>query len=97
MPGTAQPPLSLPLEIITTIAGFVAGNNDFGTLASLCVTSRLLKAECERIWIETVVWSHKGPLDENMKKGQDTQVFPESWRHIRYAFPSLWLTRFDCC
>lgn len=40
-----QGPAKLPLEILLLIAGFVAGNNNYGTLLSFCIMSKRIKEE----------------------------------------------------
>lgn len=43
----SQGPAKLPLEILLTIAGFVAGNNDYGTLLSFCLMSKRIREETQ--------------------------------------------------
>jgi hypothetical protein len=48
---------ALPLEILEEIACFVAGENNFGTLAALSATSKLMSQELKRVLYETIVWN----------------------------------------
>jgi hypothetical protein len=48
---------SFPVEIFEAIACFAAGANDYGTLASLCATSKLMSQELKRVLYETVIWN----------------------------------------
>jgi hypothetical protein len=57
---------SFPIEIFAEIACFVAGANEFGTLASLCATSKLMLQELKRVLYETVICDDAllGPSDD---------------------------------
>jgi hypothetical protein len=46
-----------PVEIFDEIACFVAGENNFGTLAALSATSKLMSQELKRVLYETIVWN----------------------------------------
>jgi hypothetical protein len=68
---------------LSSIADFVAGANDFGTLAALCQTSRLMLQECERTLYETVEWDES--LMERFEEGKRTGQYPRQFDYIEYV------------
>ncbi|KAJ9105517.1 hypothetical protein QFC21_001888 [Naganishia friedmannii] len=59
-------PASLPLELLMNIAGFVAGNNSYGTLLNFSLLSKRLRAETIPTLYETIIWSSKGKSDPSV-------------------------------
>ncbi|KAJ9120574.1 hypothetical protein QFC22_002503 [Naganishia vaughanmartiniae] len=55
-------PASLPLELLINIAGFVAGNDSYGTLLNLSLMSKRLRKETIPTLYETIIWNSKGYL-----------------------------------
>lgn len=83
----------LPVELLVIVAGFLAGQNSYGTLASLAGTCKLLKGEIAPTLYETVI------LDSNRQWWRDggdgltvKQIFEESTLKQRIDFR---YTRYD--
>jgi hypothetical protein len=58
--------------MLLEIAGFIAGNNDYGTLLSFTLMSKVIKQEMEPILYETVfVWNVKDLKREPEIGGQE--------------------------
>jgi hypothetical protein len=72
-----------PVEIFGEISSFVAGENDFGTLASLCATSKLMARELKGFLYETVV-INDGFLHRLRSSRDDEDDFQEL-RHVKYV------------
>lgn len=75
-----QPPPILPIELLPNIASFVAGANDYGTLAALVSTSRQMQIEISPILFETVVWNSNLQMRMNACKGNEN--YPKDWKYI---------------
>jgi hypothetical protein len=75
-----------PIEVLVNIARFLAGDNSYGTLAALCVSSKRTHHEVQPILFETVVWD--GRLTEQFVAGKETGEWPKFWEHIKYGFCS---------
>jgi hypothetical protein len=77
-----QPNPVLPIEILTIIAGFAAGANDYAGVAAMCATSHLMHAELKPVLYETVVWNQylQNRLDSSLS---DSDAPP--LRDIKYA------------
>ncbi|KAJ9095217.1 hypothetical protein QFC20_006694 [Naganishia adeliensis] len=74
-------PATLPLEILLSIAAFVAGDNNYGTLLNFCLVSKCLKEEMKPIFYETTVFN--GPLDILLQNG--TSKFGDVYDLTRYV------------
>lgn len=72
---------AFPIELFESIACFVAGANDFGTLASLCATSSLMAQELIKVLYETVFWTDA--LLERLGPDQTDEGSFEVRRHIK--------------
>jgi hypothetical protein len=79
-----QGPAKLPLEIILIIAGFAAGNNDYGTLLSLHVMSKRIKQETTPVFYETVL----EPDIDYLQRNSESKLGLEVYRFTRYAHAS---------
>jgi hypothetical protein len=85
-----QSSFALPIEIFGEIACFVAGENDFGTLAALCATSKLMSRELKGILCETVVCDEG--LLQRLKLSQAVEEGREEFRHtkcVRFSCPDF--------
>jgi hypothetical protein len=84
LPLSYQPCFALPLEVIVIIAGFLAGSNNYGTLASLCVCSQLVQQECQATLYETVICNDY--WNEEFKRcSAPPSLVPKTWKYIRYG------------
>jgi hypothetical protein len=63
------------------IACSVAGENDYGTLASLCATSKSMAQGLKGIMYETVVCNDE--LLERLRLGQSDHEGSENFRHVK--------------
>lgn len=79
-----QGPAKLPLEILLSIAGFVAGNNDYGTLLSLHIMSKRFKEETTPLFYETVL----EPDIEYLCRKPESKLGLEVYRFTRYDHAS---------
>ncbi|KAJ9100756.1 hypothetical protein QFC19_005495 [Naganishia cerealis] len=52
-----QSPASLPLELLSNVAGFIAGGNNYGTLINFSLMSNRMWQETLPTLFETVVWN----------------------------------------
>lgn len=86
-----QASLPLPVEIITIIGEFLAGDNQFGTLASLNVASRLLREATNIPLWTTVILDSKMPTWEtegnSHSAGHDKEHFtpPDPLSNFKYV------------
>lgn len=88
----------LPLELLVNVAGFLAGQNSYGTLANLASTCKLLKGERASTLYETVIldndrqwWRDGDGLTFDQIFGNATLEQRINFRHTRYSGHSLWL------
>lgn len=72
----------LPLEVLVVIARFVAGNNDYGTLLSLCLTCKVVKEELKSTFFETVLQPDINYL-QRPRSGKGVRM--DEYRHIKYV------------
>jgi hypothetical protein len=72
---------SLPIEIFDEIACFVAGENNFGTLASLSATSKLMAQELKRVLYETIVWD--AALMRRLRRRKAKGKLAEEIQHVK--------------
>jgi hypothetical protein len=76
-----------PIEIFEEIGCFAAGENNFGTLAALSVTSRLMSQELKRVLYETIVWDTA--LIRRFVSSDFAGQPADEIRHVKWAsFPS---------
>lgn len=73
----------LPVELLVRIGGFVAGDNAYGTLLSLCLTSKGITQELRSALYETVF----EPDVENMQSQSGNNVEPEVYRYAKVCLP----------
>jgi hypothetical protein len=79
-----QNPVSIPLEVITIIADFLAGSNSFGTLFNLSLANKQVRQECVPIFYETMIIPDTNLWALRMKKaiiGGDN--LPKEWQWCR--------------
>lgn len=69
------------MEIFGEIASFVAGANEFGTLASLCATSKSMSQELKGILYKTVVWNDA--LLRRLRENYAVGECPLEFKHIK--------------
>ncbi|KAJ9097774.1 hypothetical protein QFC20_006120 [Naganishia adeliensis] len=75
-------PLILPVKSLANIAGFLAGDNDYVTLANFSSTSRLVSSALSSTLYETVLWNEA--LNTRMKSAQADGIYPPKWKYIRF-------------
>jgi hypothetical protein len=72
----------LPLEVLVVIARFIAGNNDYGTLLSLCLTCKVVKDELKSTFFETVLQPDINYL-QRPRSGKGVRM--DEYRHTKYV------------
>lgn len=77
----SQGPAKLPLEILLLVAGFVAGDNNYGTLLSFCLMSSRIREETKSVLYETIMPSEY----QRLLDGVPTQQYFETCRYTRYV------------
>ncbi|KAJ9113051.1 hypothetical protein QFC22_006147 [Naganishia vaughanmartiniae] len=84
----------LPMELLITIAGFLAGSNAYGSLANFNLASKAVRTETRPVLNETMMldskeygWIQRYELDQDEKeifRGTSTSQH-ESWRQVKYV------------
>lgn len=69
------------MEVLANVASFVAGANDYGTLAAFSSTSQLMQRELSSILHETVIWNDF--LQERLKDCKAQGGYPDHFMYIR--------------
>lgn len=66
----------MPLEILLTITGFIAGANNYGTLLNFSLVSKLIREELKPVLYETMWFADGRRLAyEGTKRHSDTYKF----------------------
>lgn len=71
--------------MLATVAGFVAGANDYAGLAAMSLTSHTMHQELKPIFYETVIWNPV--FHDRLHRPQEEREKPggSELRHIRYV------------
>jgi hypothetical protein len=75
-----MPLIDLPIEVYGTIADLLAGDQAFGTLASLNLTSRAVREETLPVLFETLLFDDYVELAQWMRKRSHV---PIGFRHTK--------------
>jgi hypothetical protein len=66
----------MPLEILLTVAGFVAGANNYGTLLNFSLVSKLIREEIKPVLYETMWFADERRFAyEGTKRHSDTHKY----------------------
>lgn len=68
----------LPLELLVSIACFLAGDNLYGTLLALCMTSKCIREETRPVLYETVEMN-----DPEVLYSEEEE--PHDYRYTKYV------------
>lgn len=80
-----QGPLTVPIEVILNIAGFLAGDNNFGSLFNFSMMNKRVRQECLPTCFETLV-PRKNDEWMMIFKEAMSGVIPSEWRFCKYVF-----------
>jgi hypothetical protein len=77
--------VKLPIEILLNIAGFIAGNNDYGTLLAFCMASKQIQEETKSTFYETVL----EPDTKYLLSKPGARLGLDAYRFTKYVLPPV--------
>lgn len=77
-----QNPVSIPLEVITIIADFLAGSSSFGTLFNLSLANKEVRQACLPTCYETIITVDTDAWMRAFKKARDGTA-PAEWKYCK--------------